>query len=180
MPVRYPLLFSNIHSYRFLRKYPFIPSGYAISFYIERSLARTLPRRFTHKAAFCLFFPFPFLHSFDREQTRQPQLIHRTRRLSDLRPLKSTAKAALWGGRTAYPLVPFPSCQRTACFLSLMFFPASCRNKPFPVLSGGQVLSNQNPPRSVLPRLFRDRFLSKSSSLFRCKVSAQTGTAMRP
>ena len=63
MPVRYPLLFSNIRSYRFLRKYPFIPSGYAISFYIERSLARTLPRRFTHKAASCLF-PFavsPFL-----------------------------------------------------------------------------------------------------------------------
>ncbi len=73
MPVRYPLLFSNIHSYRFLRKYPFIPSGYAISFYIEHSLARTLPRRFTHKAA-SAFFPLPFLHSFDREQAGQPHI----------------------------------------------------------------------------------------------------------
>ena len=35
MPVRYPLLFSNRHSYRFLRKYPFIPFGCAIFFYIN-------------------------------------------------------------------------------------------------------------------------------------------------
>lgn len=178
MSVRYPLLFSNIPSF---------PSEIPLyTFWLRHILLyRTFTRTNATSPLYTQGSVLPFsLCRFSIPSTgnRQdsPTLIHRTRRLSALRPLKSTAKAALWVGRTAYPLVPFPSCQRTACFLSLVFFPASCRNKPSPVLSGGQVLSNQNPPRSVLPRLFRDRFLSKSSSLFRCKVSMQTGTTMRP
>lgn len=41
--------------YRFLRKQPFIPSGCAIPFHIERPLVREPPCRFVHKAAFRRF-----------------------------------------------------------------------------------------------------------------------------
>lgn len=97
----------------------------------------------------------PSLYSFDREQTGQPHTDTLTRRLPVLRQSKSPAKATLWVGRTAYPLVPFPPCRRITCFLCLMFFPASCRNNPpLRCLSGEQVLPVRNPPRAVWPRLF--------------------------
>ena len=58
----YPLLFPNRHSYRFLRKYPFIPFGCAISFYIERPLMQRRLLRFVSRqtpAIFPLPLPFP-------------------------------------------------------------------------------------------------------------------------
>lgn len=58
--VRYPLLFPNRHSYRFLRKYPFIHFGCAISFYIERPLMQRRLLRFVSRQTSAIF-PLPLL-----------------------------------------------------------------------------------------------------------------------
>lgn len=178
MPVRYPLLFSNIRSYRFLRKYPFIPSGYAISFISnvhshERYLAALHTRQ---RPAFSLC-RFSIPSTGNRQDS--PTLIHRTRRLSALHPLKSTAKQpyGLVGRHTRlcrfhlaserHVSYPWYSSRLHAGISR----PLCCQaDKSFRTKSATICLASS----------FRDRFLSKSSSLFRCKVSMQTGTAMRP
>ena len=55
-----PLLFPNRHSYRFLRKYPFIHFGCAISFYIERPLMQRRLLRFVSRQTSAIF-PLPLL-----------------------------------------------------------------------------------------------------------------------
>lgn len=61
--MRYPLLFPNRHSYRFLRKYPFIHFGCAISFYIERPLMQRRLLRFVSRQTSAIF-PYLFFPSF--------------------------------------------------------------------------------------------------------------------
>ena len=69
MPVRYPLLFSNRHSYRFLRKYPFIPFGCAIFFLYQCPLMQRRLLRFVSRQppAIFLYLFFPSFLLPDRD-----------------------------------------------------------------------------------------------------------------
>lgn len=133
--MRYPLLFPNRHSYRFLRKYPFIHFGCAISFYIERPLMQRRLLRFVSRQTSAIFL-YLFFPSFScRIETAIS--IRRTRLLPDLRPIVFSTMQRIWllNGISFLPLQP-----QTADTLSrLMFFPPTCRNGSGLVSVDGQV-----------------------------------------
>ena len=106
MPVRYPLLFSNRHSYRFLRKYPFIPFGCAIFFYINAHSCKggfsALFQGSLRPFFLYLFFP----HFSCRIETATS--IRRTRLLPDLCPIVFPTMQRIWllNGISFLPLHP--------------------------------------------------------------------------
>ena len=134
--MRYPLLFPNRHSYRFLRKYPFIHFGCAISFYIERPLMQRRLLRFVSRQTSAIF-PLPLLSLISLAGLETAISIRRTRLLPDLRPIVFSTMQRIWllNGISFLPLQP-----QTADTLSrLMFFPPTCRNGSGLVSVDGQV-----------------------------------------
>lgn len=162
--MRYPLLFPNRHSYRFLRKYPFIHFGCAISFYIERPLMQRRLLRFVSRQTSAIF-PLPLLSLIslperdgDTDVSCTPFVRYSLGKLST---------GAVHGGLGGISYLAAFVSVPTAMFPRPMFFPASCRNVAGP-RAGRRIglLLSANPLRSVSPRLFRDRFLLKSPYRF--------------
>lgn len=150
MPVRYPLLFSNRHSYRFLRKYPFIPFGCAIFFYINAHSCKggfsALFQGSLRPFFLYLFFP----HFSCRIETATS--IRRTRLLPDLCPIVFSTMQRIWllNGISFLPLHP-----QTADTLSrLMFFPPTCRNGSGLVSVDGQVFHVSEPDADCFASTF--------------------------
>ena len=133
--MRYPLLFPNRHSYRFLRKYPFIHFAAPYPF---------ISNGHSCKGGFSALFQadfghFSFTSSFPHFSCRIETAIsiRRTRLLPDLRPIVFSTMQRIWllNGISFLPLQP-----QTADTLSrLMFFPPTCRNGSGLVSVDGQV-----------------------------------------
>lgn len=154
---------------------PFIFSfGCAISFYCGLSTRRASLRRFVGKAGF-RHSPFAspsFPISLPDRDSNRCYVVHAVCRLFVRYPHIATHMP----GRTAFRLLPLPSSE-VGRYVSTPGSPSpphtGTNRGLVPVADWSFRFSE--PATIVSPRLFRDCFLSKSSSLFRCKVSVQTG-----